>query len=827
MAIRKNTKTNRKQIKEKPNNDLQNELKGVIFVVLSIFFFLIILNFELGIIGEYFLLGIKFLFGKLEILVPILLFYYGCKLCVFHERSSFNKLLLSLILLLFSILGLVHNYISPLGLELDRTVIYNGGGVIGGMIVYVLRNSINVVGTWIVLSGLFIIAGILSGKFSIQKSVSTASNGMKKVALAANKKIQEQRKVKRQFFDQDFFNNSSQNNENNVSKSKFLFDDKVILEAKTIENNKEKAVNANKVEPLDTTGLLSEQIGSIDKKEDAHNVEFENDEITKSGFNQEKDSTNGHFDNFNYGKTDLCDSKSTELLNDNLMQVKNEEKVVNKFITEKDENDKEEINNGYIYPPSNLLDSVIFKKNESDNKEVEKQCEILLKTLSDFSVKVRLLNIVKGPSITRFELDPAPGVKVSKIIRLADDLALKLAVQGIRIEAVPGKAAIGVEVPNLNKTPVQFKSVIESNEFKNSNSKLTVGLGKNISGKVCLANLGNMPHLLIAGATGSGKSVCINTIIASILFNATPDEVKLILVDPKVVELSNYNGIPHLLTPVVIGAKEAASALHWAVIEMEKRYKLFADLKVRDINKYNKIAENKLPFIVIIIDELSDLMMVAAVDVEDAILRLAQKARAAGIHLILATQRPSVDVITGIVKANIPSRLAFAVSSQTDSRTILDMGGAEKLLGKGDMLFYPSGTSKPIRIQGAFVSDEELERVIDFIKSLALPVEFDAEVTTQELRVDEKKNLENLNSDDYEDVYLNDAIKLVADLGQASTTLLQRKFRIGYSRAARIMDSLEEMGVVGPPCGSKPRKVLMNRDEIKKRSLSEDISSEG
>lgn len=772
MAIRKNTKINRKQIKEKPNNNLKKELKGVALIVLSIFFFLIILNFNLGIIGEYSLLGLQFLFGKLEILVPIVLFYYGFRLCVFHEQYLFNKLLFSLLLLLFSIAGLVHNYLSPIGLELDKSIICNGGGAIGGIIVYVLRSSINVVGTWVVLSGLFVIACVLSGKFSIQNSLFTASNGMKRVALVATKKLQEKRKVKRQFFDQDFLNNSNQKMEKKALKKENSFNDKVVLEAKafTFKNDNEKKFNID---------------------------DIENAEI------------------------DLSDNKNIEI-NNNLIQVENKDESDSRII---DGKEKEEINNGYIYPPADLLDNVKIKKNDSNNNEVTKQCEILLKTLSDFSVKVKLLNIVKGPSITRFELDPAPGVKVSKIIRLADDLALKLAVQGIRIEAVPGKAAIGVEVPNLTKFPVQFKSVIESNEFKNSNSKLTVGLGKNIAGKVCLANLGNMPHLLIAGATGSGKSVCINTIIASILYNATPDEVKLILVDPKVVELSNYNGIPHLLTPVVVDAKEAASALHWAVIEMEKRYKLFADLKVRDINKHNKVAENKLPFIVIIIDELSDLMMVAAVDVEDAILRLAQKARAAGIHLILATQRPSVDVITGIVKANIPSRLAFAVSSQTDSRTILDMGGAEKLLGKGDMLFYPSGTSKPIRIQGAFVSDEELERVIDFIKSLALPMEFDSEVTTQELSIDEKNHL-NVNSDEVEDVFFNDALKLIAELGQASTTLLQRKFRIGYSRAARIMDSLEAMGVVGPPCGSKPRKVLMNRDEIKKRSLSENIDSE-
>lgn len=799
MARKKNTKSNRNQIQEKQSNDLKNEIKGTVLVVLSIFFFLVIFNFKLGVIGDYFLLSIRFLCGKLNFLVPIVLFYYGCKLCVFHENSSFNKLSVSLLLLLFSILGLVHNYLAPIGLELSKDIIFNGGGIIGGIIVYFLRSFINVIGTWVVLIGLFIIAGVLSGKFSIQKSVSKASNGMKKVVVVANKKIHEHKKIKRQFFDQDFFNKSTEKVQNKVVKD---------LTSANIQRKNDDFILTN--------SNVSEQNNDFDYQKDSSesfdNVDIEKDLLQNQNLNSsiKPDGNNS------------ADSKIVKK-NENSSQVdnmKNETSLID------NKNDDLEGNNGYIYPPSNLLDSIKLKKNDSSNEEVKKQCEILLKTLADFNVKVKLLNIVKGPSITRFELDPAPGVKVSKIIRLADDLALKLAVQGVRIEAVPGKAAIGVEVPNLTKVAVQFKSIIDSNEFKNSNSKLTVGLGKNIAGKVCLANLGKMPHLLIAGATGSGKSVCINTIIASILFNATPDEVKLILVDPKVVELSNYNGIPHLLTPVVVDAKEAASALHWAVIEMEKRYKMFADLKVRDIIKYNKVSESKLPFIVIIIDELSDLMMVAAVDVEDAILRLAQKARAAGIHLILATQRPSVDVITGVVKANIPSRLAFAVSSQTDSRTILDMGGAEKLLGKGDMLFYPSGTTKPIRIQGAFVSDSELERVIEFIKNLALPVEFDTEVTNQELSIDGKKTGENVNLDDYEDAFFNDAIKLVADLGQASTTLLQRKFRIGYSRAARIMDSLEEMGVVGPSCGSKPRKVLMKREEIKAKFFSEDISSE-
>lgn len=473
--------------------------------------------------------------------------------------------------------------------------------------------------------------------------------------------------------------------------------------------------------------------------------------------------------------------------------------------------------NGYKYPPLSLLHALPHGRQPLLNEEVREQSNILERTLNDFNVRARVVNITCGPSVTRFELEPAPGVKVSRIVNLSDDLALKLAAPSIRIEPIPGKTAIGIEVPNMKNETVPFRAVIDCEPVKKAKSKLCVGLGKDITGSIVMADLGKMPHLLVAGSTGSGKSVCINTIIASILFRASPDEVRLILVDPKVVELTNYNGIPHLLTPVVTNAKQAASALHWAVVEMERRYTLFADAQVREINRYNELAEEKLPFIVIIIDELADLMMVAAVDVEDAILRLAQKARAAGIHLILATQRPSVDVITGIIKANIPSRIAFAVSSQTDSRTILDLGGAEKLLGKGDMLFYPIGSNRPQRVQGAFVSDDELERLVTFIKAQALPLEYSEEVTTQELESDCRKQQNGGSEEILEDELFEDAVRLVMETRQASSSMLQRKFRIGYTRAARLVDTMEEYGIVGPSMGSKPRELIMSHSEIENR----------
>ena len=480
----------------------------------------------------------------------------------------------------------------------------------------------------------------------------------------------------------------------------------------------------------------------------------------------------------------------------------------------------------YVFPPLELLNPAEKIDQRRFVADVKKQCKTLEQTLSDFRINAKVTGVTRGPSVTRYELEPAAGVKVSSVVNLSEDIALRLAAPGVRMEApIPGKAAIGIEVPNITNDMVSFREIVDCEAVRNNPSKLCVGLGKDIEGNVITIDLSKMPHLLVAGTTGSGKSVCVNTLLTGIMFKARPDEVKLILVDPKVVELTNYNGIPHLLVPVVTDAKKAASALHWAVAEMERRYKSFADTRVRDIKAYNAQAEEKMPFIVIVIDEMSDLMMVAKADVEDAILRLAQKARACGIHMVLATQRPSVDVITGIVKANIPSRIAFAVSSLTDSRTILDMGGAEKLLGKGDMLFYPIGSNKPLRVQGAFVSDEELNRITDFIKEQAIPVEYSDEVTNVALPSDSQKEEKNASGNGEEadnsgqDELLEEAIRLVLELGQASSSMLQRRFRIGYNRAARLVDTMEELGIVGPATGSKPRELLMSRDEVEYRFL--------
>lgn len=469
----------------------------------------------------------------------------------------------------------------------------------------------------------------------------------------------------------------------------------------------------------------------------------------------------------------------------------------------------------YILPSLHLLSKKVKVMSETLNQEIAANARILGETLANFKVKASILNACHGPAVTRYEVKPAPGVKVSKITGLADDIALNMAASAVRIEQIPGKAAIGIEVPNQELESVQLREVLENPAFAAAKSRLTVGLGKDISGQAIFADLAKMPHLLVAGATGSGKSVCINTLITSILFKAKPTEVKFILIDPKMVELSVYNDIPHLMVPVVTDAKKAASVLNWAVQEMEKRYGLIAQGGVRNMDGYNKQfeeePEKKLPSIVIIIDELADLMMVAPHDVEDAICRIAQKARAAGIYLVLATQRPSVNVITGVIKANIPSRISFAVTSQIDSRTILDASGAEKLLGKGDMLFKPQEANKATRIQGAFVSDKEVELLVEYIKSQGHKVEANQEIIdfTNKAAEAENEPEEDKPTKTKMDSLLREAVELVMSSNNASASSFQRRYHIGYSRAGRLLDTMEQLGIVGPPQGSKPRDILV------------------
>lgn len=509
----------------------------------------------------------------------------------------------------------------------------------------------------------------------------------------------------------------------------------------------------------------------------------------------------------------------------------------------------------YQFPPIQLLKPKLNSDDSDAMEEMQNNAKKLIDTLTSFGVKASIVNICRGPSVTRYELQPAPGVKISKITNLSDDIALSLAANGVRIEApIPGKAAVGIEVPNKVVSMVTMRELIDSDKFRNSKSKLTTVLGRDISGEIVVTDLAKMPHLLIAGTTGSGKSVCVNSILMSILYKATPDEVKLLLIDPKMVEFSKYKGIPHLLIPVVSDAKKAAGALAWAVNEMLQRYKIFSEYDCKDIDSYNSlieknmnymeknppvvneegeevqpvlevnglpVAKEKMSRVVIAIDELADLMMAAPSEVEDSICRLAQMARAAGMHLILATQRPTVNVITGLIKANVPSRISLKVSSNTDSRTILDTGGGEKLIGRGDMLFSPVGAPKPIRVQGCYASDEEIEGVTHYIKK-AYSAQYNSEIeekikriAAEEIAQGKKSGDSDSSSDEGLDIdsKMEDAIKCVIEAGQASTSLLQRRLKVGYARAGRMIDDMEQMGVVGPHQGSKPRDVLMTYNE--------------
>ena len=485
----------------------------------------------------------------------------------------------------------------------------------------------------------------------------------------------------------------------------------------------------------------------------------------------------------------------------------------------------------YQKPPLSLLREPKRKRDGDLTEELKQTAQRLVDTLASFGVQTRIVDIARGPAVTRYELQPSAGVKISKITNLADDIALNLASAGVRIEApIPNKAAVGIEVPNKTVSAVSIREILDSPEFQNAPSRLSAALGRDIAGNIVVADIAKMPHLLIAGSTGSGKSVCINSIIVSLLYKSTPDEVRFLMIDPKVVELGVYNGIPQLLVPVVTDPKKAAGALSWAVTEMLKRYKLFADNSVRDLSSYNHLAERTegmepLPQVVIIIDELADLMMAAPNEIEDYICRLAQMARAAGMHLIIATQRPSVDVITGVIKANIPSRIAFAVSSQVDSRTILDMGGAEKLLGRGDMLFNPVGNPKPTRVQGCFVTDEEIEAVIDFIKRDSTAAYDETVIEEIDNHVVASKGSKSGGdageTENAEDEMLLPAIEVVVEAGMASTSLLQRRLKLGYARAARIVDEMEAKGIVGPFEGSKPRQVLISKERWMEMKLNQ------
>ncbi len=777
----------KKRSKKKKKQNNTQDIGLVLVIILSILLTVLIYT-QSGTVGIALSDFFGGMFGFLKYILPIGSFAVAIKMaCVDEDGYISSKIFQYTLLLIFIavILSVIQIYNGEINIEQNISEIVKdayqlgenniGGGALGTIAAVPLFKLFGKIGTIILSIGAAII--LFATTFGI--NVSEIIRNMMQNAVDNSKEKHEQKLEERE-------------EKNNRRREKIaVAREQAEKEKLTLKEKKAKLREENRRAYLD-----------VDDQEKEEQIKINlNGRINSE--NQQPASEPDFIEN------DLF-KKEEEKKEDKTKQVLQLEHA----ISVEDEN--------YQYPPIELLSKGEKKAIKGGAKALADVATKLQKTLYSFGVQAKVENVTVGPAITRYELKPAEGVRVSKIANLADDIALNLAAETIRIEApIPGKQAVGIEVPNQEKEMVHLREVLESDEFEDSKSKMSVALGKDVAGKVIIADMAKMPHTLIAGSTGSGKSVCINTIITSIIYKAKPSEVKLVMVDPKVVELSVYNGIPHLLIPVVTDPKKAAGALAWAVQEMDNRYNLFAQKGVRDLKGYNALVEKeegtgKLPQILIIIDELADLMMVAAKDVEDSICRLAQKARAAGMHLIIATQRPSVDVITGIIKANIPSRIAFAVSSQVDSRTILDQVGAEKLLGKGDMLFYPTGATKPTRIQGAFVSDEEVEKIVSFVKSNGEATYNEDILDTIENSGKPDKEIQEVNSKesgDKTDEHLMEAIELVIETGQASTSFIQRRFNVGYARAGRIIDQMEERGVISGYQGSKPRQVLMSKEQ--------------
>ena len=782
--------------RRRKKNSVDKNLAVVIMIVISILLAVLIYA-KSGWMGEHLSPALGGLMGWMKYIIPIGTFILSIYIAKEDKKYLKNKIAHYAVFLICIATVMSAYQISTGKLNINDKYgqilsdAYNygtqniGGGFIGAMVATPLVNLLDVVGTVIVAVGISIINMIFMF-------------GIKPAEIIANMmdNLQARREER---YEEDIEEEDDEDERR-----------KIVLQQKK-KNRKDKEIQELPLEDQITINLNEREPKRYEHgKDDLIPLTKESIKASK-----EKETTNPNNIEANLFKEE---------------QESKEEKtkavlVLEHALTVEDET--------YEFPPIEFLSEGESRTIKGGKKALADTATKLQKTLYSFGVSAKVENVSVGPAITRYEIKPAEGVRVSKIANLADDIALNLAAESIRIEApIPGKQAVGIEIPNKENEVVHLRDIIETDQFINHKSKLAFALGKNVAGEEMVTDIAKMPHVLIAGSTGSGKSVCINTLITSIIYKSKPSEVKLLMVDPKVVELSVYNGIPHLLIPVVTDPKKAAGALSWAVQEMVNRYTLFANKGVRDIKGYNEAIEKeggtgKLPQIVIIIDELADLMMVAAKDVEDAICRLAQMARAAGMHLVIATQRPSVDVITGIIKANIPSRIAFAVSSQVDSRTILDMVGAEKLLGKGDMLFYPSGASKPTRVQGAFVSDKEVERIVDYLKSNGGEAKYNEDIIESiEKANTTDKELEQVDEDDETDPILMEAIDTVVETGQASTSFIQRRFKVGYARAGRIIDQMEERGIISGYQGSKPREVLMTKERWQELKMNTDTSTE-
>ena len=821
---RKNSTNKNKQTKRK-SSGINIDLVVIILFVISILLFILIYG-EKGVVGEILSPALGGIIGFIKYLIPI--GFMGLTICTAKDDKGYvtSKIiqfavLISCVAATMSIYQISKGVINAdlefndiIEVAYDLGVKNIGGGTVGVVIAYPLIKLLGMFGAAITTVGIVAVLcvftfGLHPSEFFLDiMDIANEKREQREDEMLARR---EERIARRRNREKNM-HNQNESMENKENTSNMTFDDDEIT------------INLNNAQP---ENLKEEKVKGKFNFFKSKNKEEKVDNSDVIEANIYKDMA----------KNNEAQNKSNHVMEDNLFTVEEEQKEsktravlqLEHTLTMEDEN--------YEYPPINLLAKNSKKSSKTGAKALTEKATKLQRTLHSFGVSAKVENISVGPAITRYELKPAEGVRVSKIANLADDIALNLAAESIRIEApIPGKQAVGIEIPNKEKETVPLRDVIESEEFENNKSKLTVALGKDVAGSIVLADIAKMPHVLIAGSTGSGKSVCINTIITSFIYNAKPSEVKLVMVDPKVVELSVYNGIPHLLIPVVTDPRKAAGALAWAVQEMDKRYNLFAEKGVRDLKGYNSIIDNnveegttgKLPQIVIIIDELADLMMVAAKEVEESICRLAQKARAAGMHLVIATQRPSVDVITGLIKANVPSRIAFAVSSQIDSRTILDQVGAEKLLGKGDMLFYPASASKPVRVQGAFVSDNEVEKIVDFVKSNGVAT-YNEDIL-EEIEKSNKSDgqLEKEAEEDDTDPLLMDAIDTVVEVGQASTSFIQRRFKVGYARAGRIIDQMEARGIISGYEGSKPRQVLITLEklnELKMGKTTEDVNN--
>lgn len=785
MAAKSKKKSSRKPTKKKKTEQsfLQDEV--IIWLTLAVSLLLILSNFGLGgWIGDevsYFFSGI---FGLITYIIPFALF--GIAAFLVSNKGNVSAYIKVAAGIVFLILACTF-------LEL----VDHKGGSLGKSIAKILTPTIGTAGTYVVIIIFMIICCVIITGKSLLQGVKTQSGKAYDKAKEDNARRRKEAELRRKEREQE-----KKKTTGNSEKEKKKRTDKHAVGVSFATTLTGKSPDMKEIAPEPAEEPVSEPEESpsfvINRAEPAPDVE-EAESFAEEPYEPVRES-----------KKKSGAMASAEM-----------ERVAAAVAA-----DEAKPKKAYHFPPMNLLKRGNKTSGESD-AHLRETAMKLQQILQNFGVSVTVTNVSCGPAVTRYELQPEMGVKVSKIVGLTDDIKLNLAAADIRIEApIPGKAAVGIEVPNKENSAVMLRDLLETAEFKNSQSKISFAAGKDIAGKVVVADIAKMPHLLIAGATGSGKSVCINTLIMSILYKASPEEVKLIMIDPKVVELSVYNGIPHLMIPVVTDPKKAAGALNWAVAEMMRRYQAFAEQNVRDMKGYNEKAASSpaidgeelkmMPQIVIIVDELADLMMVAPGDVEEAICRLAQLARAAGIHLVVATQRPSVNVITGLIKANMPSRIAFSVSSGVDSRTIIDMNGAEKLLGKGDMLFYPSGYQKPARVQGAFVTDKEVQSVVEYLKNHNGDADYDNEIV-QHVNTSEIGTGQGLGAGSEEnerDMYFTEAGRLIIDKDKASIGMLQRTFKIGFNRAARIMDQLCEAGVVGGEEGTKPRKVLMSKEEF-------------